>query len=31
VLAITVIVVALALAALAAMGHEARGREMSDA
>ncbi len=31
VLAITVIVVALTLAALAAMGHEARGREMSDA
>jgi SHS family lactate transporter-like MFS transporter len=31
VLAITVIVVALMLAALAAMGHEARGREMSDA
>jgi SHS family lactate transporter-like MFS transporter len=31
VLAITVIVVALTLAALAALGHEARGREMSDA
>jgi MFS transporter, SHS family, lactate transporter len=31
VLAITVVVVALALAALAALGHEARGREMSDA
>lgn len=31
VLAITVVVVALSLAALAAMGREARGREMSDA
>ncbi len=31
VLALTVVVVALSLAALAAMGHEARGREMSDA
>lgn len=30
VLAISVVVVALALAALAALGHEARGREMSD-
>ena len=31
VLSITVVVVALSLAALAAMGHEAKGREMSDA
>jgi hypothetical protein len=31
VLAITVIVVALSLAALALMGHEAKGREMSEA